>query len=247
MPSTIIKCQKRIRQWCPAFSNFDQPQDAHECFLKLASYQGQSHGNSSERGTPSLQIEYEACMHKVMDTADLCMPKLRPAWLNRTLRFISTRLLPLEYSEYLLKTKDNFRILNVMRDPRAVLCDTKRTMGTALKSRQWTLAWARHVCQNMMSDILMSAQLSKRYPGRIKQVLYSDLVHRTGSVLADLHVFLDTRRSKDFVGATQFQNRPSSRCDDEAKRSTVFTARETDTIEEECRAVIHHINSMSSR
>ena len=117
-----------------------------------------------------------------------CYSKAEEMCLNSTVRMIKTIRITIKATDYLLNALPNLKIVHLMRDPRGVLSSRKRT-GFLRNFKPYSLA-APGLCDRYMDDMHAFNMLSKKYPNRLKRVLYEEIATDTRRVANELYSFL---------------------------------------------------------
>lgn len=134
-----------------------------------------------------------------------CTPTLRQICAKRKLRAAKTVRASMLSMEPLLRADDQFRIIHLVRDPRAVVASrlaTKdesvissyalRSNGNASVPAKETPAVreASLYCRRAAVDLELSRLLQTRYPGRIMTVRYEDVLADVGRHAEAVYRFL---------------------------------------------------------
>lgn len=117
---------------------------------------------------------------------------LQEACSDRQLRAIFTIRLGIDHISELIKLYgEEFKVVVVIRDPRAILSARRRenlgpTLNTPLTFRQQ----AALLCSSMAADITLANELTDRYPGSVMILHYEHLLTEPLEVLTHLYDFL---------------------------------------------------------
>jgi hypothetical protein len=122
-----------------------------------------------------------------------CAATLRNACARAHLRAAKTVRASMPSMEPLLRADDAFRVIHLVRDPRAVVASRLATKDEsiigiyALKAKNDAANETRAVreaatyCRRAAADLEYSRMLQDRYPGRIMTIRYEDVVANLGS------------------------------------------------------------------
>ena len=128
------------------------------------------------------------CLNASKSNVSYCYSRAEEMCLNSTVRMIKTIRITIKATDYLLNALPNLKIVHLMRDPRGVLSSRKRT-GFLRNFKPYSLA-APGLCSRYMDDIHAFKKLSKKYPNRLKRVLYEEIATDTSEVAHALYSFL---------------------------------------------------------
>lgn len=99
--------------------------------------------------------------------------------LQKKFRVTKTLRLTLEMARKLLNTIPHLKVIQLFRDPRAVVFSHHQTKWSPIKltSRHKITNGARAICERMVKDVQTSHKLLKEFPGRFKVIQYEDFEH----------------------------------------------------------------------
>ena len=89
--------------------------------------------------------------------------------------------------EYLLKTRENMKIIHLFRDPRAIM---NSRIKTGWYPRLAVIPNAEGLCHKMLNDFSEGQKLYSRYPERFRFVYYEDLNERPLDKVKSLYKYL---------------------------------------------------------
>lgn len=160
--------------------------------------------------------KYLSCrksLRRVVDTR--CVHLFRRSCESRTLRAVKLVRSTMKSMEPLLHTLPNFRVIHLMRDPRAVMLSRLKFDSSGLghysltrKNGSIMSREAKLFCSTVLRDIRLSSELQLKYPGKIYQVIYEDVVKNLKNFTEQLYRFLN---SANPIGTTWWQERIGSR------------------------------------
>lgn len=92
--------------------------------------------------------------------------------------------------EYLLESRPNLKVIQLFRDPRAIINSRIETPWYASKSNITTRLNIQSVCSKMRTDVIESKKLLEKYPERFRLVYFEDLADSPGSKIIAIYKFL---------------------------------------------------------
>ena len=160
--------------------------------------------------------KYLSCrksLRKVVDTR--CVHLFRQSCESRTLRAVKLVRSTMRSMEPLLRTLPNFRVIHLVRDPRPVMLSRLRFDSSGLgyysltrKNGSIMSKEAKLFCSTVLSDLRLSSGLQEKYPGKIYQVFYEDVVNNLKNFTKEIYRFVN---SDNPVGTSWWQTRIGSR------------------------------------
>lgn len=142
--------------------------------------------------------DYVMCMRDLKRIVEKnCLAHLQTQCDRRKLRVAKVVRGTMLSMEALLGKHPNFRVVHLVRDPRAVVLSRKEFDSSALGSYTLlnandTLAReAKLLCQSVVRDIRVRLELERKYPGRIYPIVYDDMMRELLGVARNLYRFLD--------------------------------------------------------
>ncbi|XP_042867269.1 uncharacterized protein LOC122250059 isoform X2 [Penaeus japonicus] len=117
---------------------------------------------------------------------------LEQACSERQLRAVFTVRLGIDHIAELIKMYgEEFRVVVVIRDPRAILSARRReSLGPLLDTSLAFKQQAALLCSSMAADITLAGELMERYPGSVMIIRYEHLLTAPLRVLTYLYNFL---------------------------------------------------------
>ena len=124
--------------------------------------------------------KYSQCINDHWRPLSHCIPILQTACQTSQLRVVKTVRATMEEVEPLLQNDPNFRLLHLYRDPRAVYRSRREKVWTRgsyeLKNGGVRSATGEVYCQTVLEDYKKRKELEKKYPGRIKSLVYDEFM-----------------------------------------------------------------------
>lgn len=127
-------------------------------------------------------ISYEACTRRLRKQVDSsCSPKMKSVCSDRTVHAVKCVRATMDSMEPLLRQMPNFRVIQLIRDPRGVVLSRMKfhdsTRNRYSDSGNDTMVReAELYCRTVVKDIEKRHRLEKQFPGRILSVVYDDFV-----------------------------------------------------------------------
>ncbi|XP_047493655.1 uncharacterized protein LOC125042205 [Penaeus chinensis] len=117
---------------------------------------------------------------------------LQQACSDRQLRAVFTIRLGVDHISELIKLYgEEFKVVVVVRDPRAILSARRReNLGPILDTPLTFRQQAALLCSSMAADITLAGELTERYPGSVMILHYEHLLTDPLEVLTHLYDFL---------------------------------------------------------
>ena len=148
---------------------------------------------------------YKQCLKTDMLRIKKCIPKFEKACTRCKIRAVKTVRATMDEVEPLLKADPNFRLLHLYRDPRAVYRSRllQRWTWSAYEMydrKMWKTAQV--YCQTVMHDYKTRRELERKYPGRIKNIVYDNFMLDPKSSRKKIYSFLDM----DLESETVYEN-----------------------------------------
>ena len=106
----------------------------------------------------------------------------------------------LRLSEVLLKDNPNLKVVQLFRDPRAVISShlTTEWFPTITVSNDTLYNDIKVTCKRMRYDIESAIYLVDKYPDRVRVVQYEDYIENTVDKMRSLYQFLGMKFSKEY-------------------------------------------------
>ena len=190
---------------------------------------------------------YHTCMENRYGTkVRVCRDRLKPICGNSTLRAIKTVRLNMETAWALLDRMPNLRVIQLMRDPRAVvLSRMNESSYFSLTTTNDSQSEAKLYCMAALRDVKILRQIEALRPGSTMQVIYEDFVDSPTQTVTDIYKMLDldvphtlktwleNNLENIRVNSTRIANRWRHELSEEIKRDTYQI----------CRNLLHEVNS----
>lgn len=142
--------------------------------------------------------KYFLCMRSLKRIVDKkCLWKLEEKCDGRLLRVAKTVRATMDGMESLLRQFPNFRIIHLLRDPRAVALSRRefdsstRGIYSILDRNNTMPREAKLFCQSVARDVRMRMDLEEKYPGKIYPIIYDEMVHDVTRWTVNIYKFLD--------------------------------------------------------
>lgn len=146
---------------------------------------------------------YRQCTSELrLRVEDSCLSLLLRECSGRKIRVAKVVRAPMESMEPLLRTIPNFRVLHLVRDPRAVALsryefDSSARSIYTMKANDSIVHEAAIYCRDVTRDIRVRRELEKRYPGKIYSVVHDEIFSRTADSIRNIYEFIDEEVHND--------------------------------------------------
>ncbi|XP_060069996.1 carbohydrate sulfotransferase 3-like [Ylistrum balloti] len=111
-------------------------------------------------------------------------------------RYLKTIRLSMDVAEILMQIIPNLKVIHLLRDPRGMIDSRRR--GMFLKKGMDIAVAARSICQRFERDIEIARELRRKYPGRLKTVLYEQIAEYPKLASESLFKFLGLTAPANF-------------------------------------------------
>ncbi|XP_041373758.1 carbohydrate sulfotransferase 5-like [Gigantopelta aegis] len=128
---------------------------------------------------------------------DWCLPLLASVCNQSSLRIVKELRLHNNDTELLLRKYPTFRLIHLVRDPRAVFF-SRLELRRSYKIQQNGIEESE-LCALMLSDMVDSVRLQALYPNRVKYIQYETLAKHTINQTHDLYKFLNRSPTADIL------------------------------------------------
>lgn len=162
--------------------------------------------------------DYLVCRKRLRVSIDLkCSPMLAATCQSRQLRVIKLVRASMESMGPLFDAFPNFRVVHLVRDPRAVALSRKnfdssaRGLYTESDKSNVLVREATLYCNTVVRDVKIRQQLEKRYPGKIYPIIYDDMVRNLKGYSQNVYQFLDANGSLPVTWIRQITALPNVR------------------------------------
>lgn len=146
--------------------------------------------------------DYLVCRKHLRTSVDLkCSPMLAATCQSRQLRVIKLVRSSMASMGPLFDAFPNFRVVHLVRDPRAVALSRKnfdasaRGLYTESDKSNVLVREATLYCNSVVRDAKIRRQLEKRHPGKIYTIIYDDMVRNLKGYSQNVYQFLDANAS----------------------------------------------------
>ena len=129
-------------------------------------------------------------------TEEKCVDLFRDVCDRSRLRSAKTVRGTMGSMEHLLETIPNFRVIHLIRDPRAVVLSRREfdNSGRGKYSMGDMVKEAKLYCRTVVRDVQVRRKLEKRFPGKIINIIYEDLVQEPLRYTEKIYEFLKKAR-----------------------------------------------------
>ena len=186
-------CSRHTSTYCgKRFGEFPQAR-MEECNQQL---RGPSQENSQFFKINNTNFfDYKKCMQRVRAVVmKRCIGLFQKACDKTVLRSAKTVRGTMTSMGHMLNSVPNFRVIHLVRDPRAVVLSRKEFDNSAQGrySRGDMVKEALLYCRTVVRDVHTRRKLELKYPGQIITVVYDHLVTEPLSYTKYIYAFLDT-------------------------------------------------------
>ena len=137
--------------------------------------------------------DYVSCLLVKAKKLLTCVSGFRTSCSSSGLRVVKLVRGEMRDVDALMRMSRNFRLVHLIRDPRAVITSRKRInffRSMSVKASDM-VPEASYYCQDVIRDINLRRKLEAKYPGRILQVVYDKFMANANETIRDLYEFLD--------------------------------------------------------
>jgi len=193
---TYRRCEEHLTSFCGLRFGEASEVNQQKCFRRL--WLNQKIGNSADEDAKLFFAKHQSCLQRQRKLLKRkCQNLLSDVCINHPIRVIKTVRATMESMEPLLRTLSNFRVIHLVRDPRAVALSRKLFVGYVRgiysgNDTDTIMKEAKLYCSTVVRDIKARQRLERDYPGKIYTLLYDDLVTNTNLYLEQVYEFLDT-------------------------------------------------------
>lgn len=129
-----------------------------------------------------------------------CLPLLVDSCQKRSIRVVKTVRATMASMQPLLEIIPNFRVIHLVRDPRAVALSRGKFRGQVVglyagNSSDTISKEAQLYCNTVVRDIKIRKELEQKYPGKIYSLVFEELASSTALFLSNVYKFLDAKPS----------------------------------------------------
>lgn len=134
---------------------------------------------------------YHRCVYNLRKQLSACMPLLKNQCLNSKVRSTKTVRVNMETAEYMFRHFTNFRVVHLIRDPRAVALSRMGHPTFRGKNSQTIASEAALYCDEVLKDIQVRNSIEQRFPGSVMQVIYEHIVTNPIEQIKGIYSFLN--------------------------------------------------------
>ena len=136
---------------------------------------------------------YQKCMLQQRRTlADNCLTMMEQICDSSALRTTKTVRLNMRAAEIMFNYLKNFRVIHLIRDPRAVVLSR---LGDSTYHGQFSgsslTKEASLYCRGVLNDVRVRKRIEERFPGSVLQVIYEHFVVNPKAQVDAIYSFLD--------------------------------------------------------
>lgn len=140
-------------------------------------------------------LKYRTTMRLVIDKN--CTPLFTKACSYRSLRVTKVVRATMDSMQPLLRSVPNFRVIHLLRDPRAVVLSRRNFLSsgglfTGVDRNGSMILEAQLYCRTVVNDIRTRLELEKEHPGKILTIVYEDLVQNFKTYAENIYRFMDS-------------------------------------------------------
>ncbi|KAL4229005.1 Carbohydrate sulfotransferase 1 [Mactra antiquata] len=141
--------------------------------------------------TPTMRKELDLCMSK-KQSYQQCLPLVEQTCLKTNHRILKTVRVSMEVAYMMLDLWPNLRIIHLVRDPRGIT-NSRQNAKHAFSYSKKTIPHSNTLCELMRSDLEFYDLINKKYPGRLKTVVYEALAERPLEGAKFVHNFMQSK------------------------------------------------------
>ena len=240
-------CEYHLTRFCG--SRFGEAPEVNqkECFRRLWLNQDDQDTNPVDRTITHRFTGHQSCLeNRRIILKRKCQNLLSDVCRNHTIRVIKTVRATMESMEPLLKKLPNFRVIHLVRDPRAVALSRKLFKGNVrgIYSGNVTNTITKEAtlyCSTVVRDVKARQRLEREYPGKIYTLSYDELVTNTSLYLEQVYEFLDATPPYPVVKWLKNINSKTNKTSEEISKQweNVISVRVNEEIIDRCREFFH--------
>ncbi|ELT88080.1 hypothetical protein CAPTEDRAFT_206602 [Capitella teleta] len=141
----------------------------------------------------SAYLRYQLCNYETRQSLEPCIEILSQNCTSAEMRVTKTVRATMPSIRTLLEIDTNVRIVNLVRDPRAVALSRMSffsTRGSFSKNNR--ILEAKIFCRSVTRDLNLFNELRQQHPGKLIQVIYDDFVKDPQEYAKAIYEFLDS-------------------------------------------------------
>ena len=132
------------------------------------------------------RFQLQARMTSLLQVIRACLANVTSVCNKAHVRVIKLIRIPLTYVQHLLPKYPNMKVIYLQRDPRGIFQSRQKTH--LVKKDMFNETVDMH-CKRVDSDLEQLTMLQRKYPGRLKPILYEELAERPLKVSESLFDF----------------------------------------------------------
>ncbi|XP_013410432.1 carbohydrate sulfotransferase 1 [Lingula anatina] len=153
-----------------------------------------THMSFTDEGRHKQLTSYKTCITSGKDDAS-CVPLLLSACHNASIVAFKTLRMKIEMAEELLTKNPSLKVLHLVRDPRAMLLSMETTFPYYRQFEKQPVEQRPHadvkgICADMEDNIKAYIKLKSKFPDRIQDLRYEDMVQEPMAKAVEVYKFL---------------------------------------------------------
>lgn len=179
-------CQKHIEDICPR--RFGANMFKEDYCREVLWY-----GNRKyiQKGHLKSFQNYDNCVYDMRRKLSACMPLLKEVCEESRVRTTKTVRVNMATAEYMFKHFTNFRVIHLIRDPRAVALSRFGHKSFRGKNSKTIPHEAGLYCNEVLRDIQIRNRIEEKFPGSVMQVIYEHIVTNPMEQIRGIYSFLN--------------------------------------------------------
>ena len=192
-------CERHISGYCGRRFNEKPVERLEECAKMLSDARKQKtlNPNQSNKAIFNSFLRHKKCMDVIRKKNHMqCEHMLLESCVSRRIRATKVVRATMDSMSSLLKTVPNFRVIHLVRDPRAVSLSRMKfnpfARGLFSGNNNETLVRAAILyCQTVVRDIKSRLKLERKYGGKILSLIYEEVVKDPLKSMRSVYEFID--------------------------------------------------------
>lgn len=184
--TVLTECRKHLEHECPF--RLGEEEKMNKCMNRLWLQRQTTLASSSDAFG-----EYWQCITEAEKKIRFCADVMEQVCKAKKVRATKTVRGTMESAALALSRDPNFRIIHLIRDPRAVVLSREALDNStqSVFSKGDIIKEAALYCRTVVRDVIIRKQLEKIYPGAFLQVIFDDLVLDPVGNVAEIYRFAD--------------------------------------------------------
>lgn len=159
-------------------------------YCKEAIWNNKQDGYKSEQDEIDFR-KYRKCVESTREKLSSCIPLMKTACERAKVRAIKTVRLNMETAEYMFEQFTNLRVVQLIRDPRAVALSRMSQPTFRAKYSSSIPKEAELYCSEVLQDIKVRKRIEDRFPGSVMQIIYEHIVTNPVERINTVYSFLN--------------------------------------------------------